>query len=294
MYEEFTNYYEIDQAACVRCGACQKVCPVEAVSLTDGKMIVDPEKCLSCGTCGTVCPKNAVNRHQQKINRLDFDKIDPEKLYFNPGCAISVAKPYMPEIVYAFLKEHFPTIQRHDLCCLHEPKLPEGSTIIVVCPGCDTRFNTMYEGVQAISFWEIVAAMDNLTWPDQSELKATIQDSCDYRNMPYIHDAVRSLLKKMNVEIEESQYTRENSMCCGVAFMSVLPEEDVEKKKQMRSRQLPNENVVTYCMGCETTIHDAGKNTIHLLDLLFDTVEMETNISMREQTELIAEYKKTH
>ncbi len=136
--------------------------------------------------------------------------------------------------------------------------------------------------------------MEDVVWPDHSGLKVTIQDSCDYRNMSYIHEAVRNLLTKMNIEVEEAKYTKEVSMCCGVAFRGVLPEENVEKKMIMRVRQLPNENVVTYCMGCETALYDAGENTIHLLDLMFDTVGQESHITMKEQAGLIREYRKSH
>ncbi len=60
---------------------------------------IDRDKCVGCGACITECPQHAI-----KMQPGWFSKVDPDKLYFNPWCAITVAKPYMPDIVYAFLK----------------------------------------------------------------------------------------------------------------------------------------------------------------------------------------------
>ena len=44
---------------CIKCGACIAACPVEAISMKDGKVVIDQEKCISCGSCFAVCPVEA-------------------------------------------------------------------------------------------------------------------------------------------------------------------------------------------------------------------------------------------
>jgi len=44
---------------CGGCGECIKSCPVDAMSLEDGKVITDVEKCILCVACTAACPKNA-------------------------------------------------------------------------------------------------------------------------------------------------------------------------------------------------------------------------------------------
>ena len=39
---------------------CQVNCPVDAVSFSGGKAVIDEEKCVNCGRCRDVCPFNAV------------------------------------------------------------------------------------------------------------------------------------------------------------------------------------------------------------------------------------------
>lgn len=50
--------------ACVRCGACAKACPVQAIAADDPKQ-VDAKACISCMRCVSVCPHDA-----RKVNPL--------------------------------------------------------------------------------------------------------------------------------------------------------------------------------------------------------------------------------
>ncbi|MEG1498112.1 MAG: 4Fe-4S binding protein [Bacteroidales bacterium] len=43
---------------CNDCGACVKLCPVQAISKATPRK-TDREKCISCGRCVAICPKNA-------------------------------------------------------------------------------------------------------------------------------------------------------------------------------------------------------------------------------------------
>ena len=51
----------VDMELCTGCGACVEVCPVEAITLRDGKAQVDADKCVDCGVCMDECPTDAIN-----------------------------------------------------------------------------------------------------------------------------------------------------------------------------------------------------------------------------------------
>ncbi len=51
----------IDKDVCVGCEACVTTCPVEALSMVDGKSDVDSGKCVECGACVSVCPVEALS-----------------------------------------------------------------------------------------------------------------------------------------------------------------------------------------------------------------------------------------
>jgi len=45
---------------CINCGACEPICPVEAISEKNDKRFIDPKKCTDCGTCVDQCPVEAI------------------------------------------------------------------------------------------------------------------------------------------------------------------------------------------------------------------------------------------
>ncbi len=46
---------------CDGCEACVKICPLNAITMQDGKAKVDPFICVGCGACIPVCPREAID-----------------------------------------------------------------------------------------------------------------------------------------------------------------------------------------------------------------------------------------
>ncbi|HPX61419.1 MAG TPA: 4Fe-4S binding protein [Deltaproteobacteria bacterium] len=46
---------------CINCGACDDVCPVNAISEQGGKHVIDADTCIDCGGCVDACPVNAIH-----------------------------------------------------------------------------------------------------------------------------------------------------------------------------------------------------------------------------------------
>ena len=255
---------------CVSCGSCTKVCPVNAISKGENQYIIDSENCIDCGTCSAVCPKGAAVRVPLIRQSIDIKEIDQEHLYFNPGCAMSLYKPELPSIINGILKDRFKSIQLHSICCRHDPQIPQGSTIINNCAGCDRRFRSLYEGINTISLWEVLDSLSDLELPDHTGLTVSVHDSCGYRHKPQVHQAIRRLLAKMNIKVVESKFSGTESVCCGDNFYGYVPNADVEKRIRMRAAQLPSDHVVVYCIGCVRAMEFAGKTPLYLPDLILN------------------------
>lgn len=50
----------IDKELCIGCGLCVKVCPMDTISMQDGKAVVTGKESLSCGHCAAACPEGAI------------------------------------------------------------------------------------------------------------------------------------------------------------------------------------------------------------------------------------------
>ncbi len=44
---------------CIACGACADECPVNCISESDGKYVINADECIECGACAGACPVDA-------------------------------------------------------------------------------------------------------------------------------------------------------------------------------------------------------------------------------------------
>lgn len=49
----------IIESECTACGACEDVCPEEAITIED-VAVIDDDKCIECGLCIDECPVDAI------------------------------------------------------------------------------------------------------------------------------------------------------------------------------------------------------------------------------------------
>lgn len=215
-----------------------------------------------------------------RLPSIKLEEIHKGNCYFNPGCALSIYKPSSENKVLDILNTYFGQVKMHNICCHHEPNLPKDSTIINNCAGCDRRFRSLYEGVNTISIWEVLDAIEDLPLPDHSGLTVSVHDSCSYRPKPQVHEAVRSLLRKMNIQIIEAEFSGTKSICCGDNFYGRIPLEAVHDFQKKRASQMPCQDVVVYCVSCIKAMTIGGKTAHHMVDLFLneETDPQDTNL----------------
>lgn len=62
------NYIVTDR--CMGCVAhpCREVCPRGAISMVNGKSVIDQDKCIKCGKCKAICPYDAISHQVRPCN----------------------------------------------------------------------------------------------------------------------------------------------------------------------------------------------------------------------------------
>jgi len=216
------------------------------------------------------------------IESIRISDINMNLCYFNPGCALSIYKPEAEHKLLELLNKSFGTVQMHNICCHHEPSLPKGSTIINNCSGCDRRFRSLYDGIVTVTIWEVLDSIESLELPDHTGLTLSVHDSCSFRHKPQVHEAVRSLLCKMNISIIESEFCKTSSICCGDNLYPHVSIEEVTAFQKKRAAQMPCEDVAVYCVSCINSMAVGKKIPHHMVDLVLNekTEPMETRIDL--------------
>lgn len=64
------RYAMADKSTCVACGACENVCPKDAIAVWKGCYAkVNSEKCIGCGRCEKICPANALSFKEREVRK---------------------------------------------------------------------------------------------------------------------------------------------------------------------------------------------------------------------------------
>lgn len=213
---------------------------------------------------------------------------------FAPGCALMLYKPQLAEKLGAILNENLGNMGELLTCCKHEPRLEFPAEVINTCPGCDKRYANDYLNTTTVSLWEVLAKTDFFPFPDYGGRVMSILDACPTREKVEVHKAIRTLLTRMNISIVEPQRTGTHSTCCGDSFFGIIPVEEVKIQMRKRASEMPEEDVVVYCISCIKSVHIGGRTPHYLVDLLF---REETSPGIYEPEEwhgLLDEYIERH
>lgn len=216
------------------------------------------------------------------------------KRIFAPGCALSLYKPYLADKLHELLNNNFEEVDRLDICCRNLPVLEPGTQVINICPGCDRRYRENYTESTTISLWEVLAESCILQLPEYKGMKMSIIDACPTRSQERVLNAVRTLLKRMNIQLIEPEKSGSKGSCCGDSFWGVLPVEQVKEKMIQRASEMPVDDVVVYCVSCCKSVFIGGRKPHYLIDLLFAEDTVPKTFEPAEWHKELDEYIKEH
>ena len=217
------------------------------------------------------------------------------KYVFVPGCTIPAYKPELVEKVYAHLKEVFKDdVSTMLQCCgkvtnmigeedkfkirnkLANDEIEKigAEVIITICPSCYKTYSET-SNKKVISYWdlmknEIGLPKEAIGKGNGSPVVFNIHDSCATREVVSHHENIRWILKEMGYKYEEMHNVGKNTRCCGVGGMVCSSNPELYKKLYIRrGNDCTQDSVISYCGSCRGTLEAAGKDSLHILDLIF-------------------------
>lgn len=234
----------------------------------------------------------------KKMFRKSFINENSDTI-FMPGCSLSAYNPQIVINIYNYLKYHIKDIGITLSCC-YKPsimikdnntfkrnykKLDEMlnenniKTIITACPNCYKTITKNSTNVKVVFLLDTIKeiGIDNsfINYYGDINIIFSIHDSCAIRGEKSIYESSRYLLNKLGIKYNEFNKNMENSMCCGAIFT------DSKKRIEQLNKRVSQSNsdyIISYCETCVKSMKSVGKNSIHILDLLFNEEIIKKNI----------------
>lgn len=210
-------------------------------------------------------------------------------VYF-PSCNFTADSREGSARIKAYLQE------RHGMriaaCCrVGIQSLTPQDTAVTICQSCSAIVREASIHEAEISVFEILDADAYFPWPNLQGERMTLQDCWRAREKDSLHAAVRSIMKKMNLEIVELELNRRNTPFDGTfrmnpmreANLRIAPEyygprmdgqlelcspEEQQRRMETHARQIQTGRVACYCNACCRGLLQGGANAVHLMDLI--------------------------
>lgn len=243
------------------------------------------------------CGDEYCTRVDGSLQKKEVHKRQKTKYVFVPGCTVSAYSPKGVENIVKHLKECLGHENVGALlqCCgkvtrfIGETEKFEernkkaidilddmgAEVIITVCPSCYKVFKEAAKNQKVIAYWDLMKNLIGIPETARgigtgSDVVFNIHDSCVTRDETSHHESVRWVLDELGYNWTEIERNGKNTRCCGVGGMVCSSNPELyERVYTRRANDFDQHNIVTYCGSCRGTMQAAGKDAVHILDLLF-------------------------
>ena len=213
--------------------------------------------------------------------------------YYFPSCNFTKLRPETSEKIKSFMATKGVRVVG---CCRPGHKALSGwnDTVITVCETCSIIIGENRPAAKVISLYEFIDSLPDFPFPDYKGERITLQDCYRAKTREAEKAAVRSVLRKMNVEIVELSGTEEEINFDGSFLFgpmrpdnfTLAPLRFAEIKKDMQPKspeeidaylkiycqRFTTERVTCYCNSCLSGLVQGlpeGKQAVHVAELLF-------------------------
>lgn len=284
--------------SCMLCGYCTKVCP-KGVDLKS--LFLELRRDTVVQTNGKL-PKDlgisAVDFHQKfsfsKLFTSDIQNLQSDTVFF-PGCALMSYSPEIVQKTYNYLRGKIPGIGIYNKCCgkptsfigrkekfkkyfsilEDEFQSKKVKKVITGCQNCFITISNNSSTVEVVSLWEVLSSIgipeSRKGIGENIEFEFTIHDPCPTRDVDVIHESVRDITNQLGIKVKEMKYNRGKTLCCGSGGMVSVTQGHIAKAHtERRANEASTDYIITYCQECVESMRRGGKNSFHILDLLFN------------------------
>jgi len=272
---------------CTLCGLCTTVCPQQ----------------LRLDTLFLEMRREAIDRNHGEFAShaplKNYEKLGTSRRFtlyrlpqdcttiFFPGCSLAGTRPAGVNRVFSQLQKSDPQVGIVFDCCL-KPSHSLGreayvdsmfnemrdwlvtqgvKQVLIACPNCQVMFERFAQVLKVRTVWEVLA--DAGLQPQGASGTVTVHDPCVIRHATPTHAAVRTLLQRQGLTVEEMPHSGRTTICCGKGGgVDLFNPELAGEWKNLRKREAAGRRTISYCAGCVQALGNETP-TNHLVDILF-------------------------
>ena len=142
--------------------------------------------------------------------------------------------------------------------------------IIAGCPTCRKELQEMTER-EVLGIWEV---LDEIGLPEGAkglDRPAALHDACGARGDARTQETIRRLAEKLGVTLTETPYSGDRSPCCGYGGLTAYANPEVADEITAKALERSDAPYVSYCMACRDRFARQGRESRHLLELVYGT-----------------------
>lgn len=143
-------------------------------------------------------------------------------------------------------------------------------TVIAGCPSCARELRE--QGVKKLrGVWEVLEEIGLPEGVRRLERPMALHDSCGARGDAATQACIRRLAEALGVRLTDTPYSGDRSPCCGYGGLTAYANREVAGEMTEQCLERSDEAYLTYCMACRDRFARQGRESRHLLELVYGT-----------------------
>lgn len=212
---------------------------------------------------------------------------------FFPGCKVKRRYPEASDWLAEQVVQRGYADEVTGCCRTEHQKLTADDTAVCICNNCMAMIDEDADNGALENIWIIIDNDPDFPLPDYAGRVMGVQDCGRAYDRADVQDAVRSLLRKMNIQVVELPDAREKSRFCGQSFLKAVPEMDagfapkryvedaaergifvphdpdaMQRALEKHAAAIEPDEVACYCFACDMGLEAAGVNAHNIVELV--------------------------
>ena len=148
-------------------------------------------------------------------------------------------------------------------------------TIIAGCPTCRKELAD-FAAAPVTGIWDVLKTIGLPEGAKKLALPMALHDACGARGDEATQSAIRELAAQLGCELADTPYSGDRSPCCGYGGLTAYANREVASEITEQCLERSELPYLSYCMACRDRFARQGRESRHLLELVYGADACET------------------